>query len=302
LTGDANVIARRAESLPPMMNAFTVDVEDYYQVSGFERAIDRSVWNSFESRVVSNTQRLLELLAHHEVRGTFFVLGWIAERFPNLVRDIVTSGHEVGSHSHWHRLVYEMTPELFRNDVRSSVHAVEDACGRQVIQYRAPSFSITRRSLWALEILAEEGFKIDSSVFPVHHDRYGIPGAKASIHELMTPAGSLVEFPPSIVKYGRWAVPVGGGGYFRLYPYSLSKCLLQRINSVEQRPFMFYCHPWEIDPRQPRLAAGSRLGRFRHYVNLASTASKLDRLLRDFQFGAISDVLAEQPSFFRIAA
>jgi len=285
-----------------MINAFTIDVEDYYQVSGFERAIDRSTWGSFESRVVSNTQRLLELLARHEVRGTFFVLGWIAERFPQLVRDIVTSGHEVGSHSHWHRLVYEMTPRSFRHDLQSSVQAIEDACGQRVVQYRAPSFSITRRSLWALEILAEEGLKIDSSVFPVHHDRYGIPGAKASIHEIATAAGALVEFPPSIIKYGRFAVPVGGGGYFRLYPYSLSKCLIARINAVEKRPFMFYCHPWEVDPQQPRLAAGSRLGRFRHYVNLASTAAKLDRLLSDFRFGAIGDVLVQQPSALQVAA
>src|SRR6267142_411086 len=180
------------------MNAFTVDVEDYYHVSAFEHAISRSSWGSFESRVVANTQRLLALLARHNVLGTFFILGWVAERFPGLVREIVASGHEVGSHSYWHRLIYETTPAEFREDLRRSIGVIENAASVKVTRYRAPSFSITRRSLWALEILAEEGIEVDSSIFPVRHGRYGIPDAEPSVHIRCTPAGPLTEFPPSV--------------------------------------------------------------------------------------------------------
>jgi polysaccharide deacetylase family protein (PEP-CTERM system associated) len=274
------------------LNVFTVDVEDYFQVSAFEHDIARSAWDDLPSRVVPSTHRLLELLGRHQVRGTFFVLGYVARKFPGLVRQIHTAGHEVGSHSYWHRLIYTQTPEQFRADLRQSKAVLEDAIGAPVTAFRAPSFSITRRSLWSLEVLVEEGFRSDSSIFPTHHDRYGIPGAQATIHTLHTPSGPLAEFPPTIARYGRFAVPVGGGGYFRLYPYSLSRMLLARIACREQRPFMFYVHPWEVDPDQPRLRAGSRLSRFRHYVNLASTESKLERLVRDFPFGRMQDVLA----------
>ena len=276
-----------------LQNAFTVDVEDYFQVSAFEGDIARSTWSDLPSRVVENTHRLLELLGRHQVRGTFFVLGFVARKFPGLVRQIHAAGHEVGSHSYWHRLIYTQTPEQFRTDLRQSKAVLEDAIGCPVTAFRAPSFSITRRSLWSLEVLVEEGFQTDSSVFPTHHDRYGIPGAQPTIHTLHTPSGPLVEFPPSIARYGRLALPVGGGGYFRLYPYSLSRMLLARIARREQRPFMFYVHPWEVDPGQPLLRAGSRLSRFRHYVNLASTERKLDRLVRDFKFGRMCDVLAD---------
>jgi polysaccharide deacetylase family protein (PEP-CTERM system associated) len=283
-------------------NAFTVDVEDFFQVSAFERDIARSTWNDLPSRVVQSTHRLLELLGRHQVQGTFFILGFVARRFPGLVRQIQAAGHEIGSHSYWHRLIYSQTAEQFRADLRQSKAVLEDAIGVPVTTFRAPSFSITRRSLWALEVLVEEGFQSDSSVFPTHHDRYGIPGAQPTIHTLHTPSGPLVEFPPSIARYGRLALPVGGGGYFRLYPYSLSRMLLGRIARREQRPFMFYVHPWEIDPDQPRLQAGSRLSRFRHYVNLSSTERKLDRLLRDFPFGRMCDVLANmQPSTTPVA-
>lgn len=273
------------------LNAFTVDVEDYFQVSGFDGPIDRASWDDFPSRVVASTRRMLNLLARHEVRGTFFVLGYVARRFPGLVRDIHAAGHEVGSHSFWHRLIYTQTPAEFRDDLRQSKSVLEDAIGVPVTAFRAPSFSITTRSLWALELLVEEGFTTDSSVFPTRHDRYGIPGAKPTIHTLQTPSGPLIEFPPTIARYGRMHLPVGGGGYFRLYPYSLSRFLLGQVVRHEQRPFMFYVHPWEVDPEQPRLSFGSRLSRFRHYVNLASTEQKLDRLLQDFSFGSMSDVL-----------
>ena len=274
-----------------LLHAFTVDVEDYFQVTAFERDIDRASWDDMPSRVVANTQRLLALLAEENVRGTFFVLGWVASKFPRLVREIHAAGHEVASHGYWHRLIYEQTPAEFRDDIRRSKAVLEDQIQSSVSAYRAPSFSITRRSLWALETLVEEGFTVDSSVFPTRHDRYGIPGAQPQIHRLQTPAGPLTEFPPSVVRLGSLQLPVGGGGYFRLYPYALTHTLLRRIERTEQRPFMFYIHPWEIDPQQPRTKAGSRLSRMRHYVNLATTEHKLKRLVRDFAFGRMCDVL-----------
>jgi len=285
-------------------NAFTVDVEDYYQVSAMERTVGRSSWGSRESRVVANTQRLLNLLAQHDVCGTFFILGWVAERFPGLVREIVAAGHDVGSHSYWHRLVYEMTPAEFREDLRRSIGVIENAAGMKVRYYRAPSFSITQRSLWALDILVEEGIEVDSSVFPIVHDRYGIPGAPSAIHTIKTPSGRLTEFPPTVAHIGPIALPAGGGGYFRLYPYLITHHLLSRINRTEERPFMFYCHPWEIDPGQPRMPGGSPISRFRHYVNLATTEQKLNRFLKDFAFGPIERALshAAAPSAIPIAA
>jgi polysaccharide deacetylase family protein (PEP-CTERM system associated) len=273
------------------LNAFTVDVEDYFHVSAFERHIDRGRWHEYESRVGVNTRRLLDLLDRHGVRGSFFVLGWVAQQDPELVRDIDRAGHEVGSHSFWHRLVYEQTPEEFRHDVRQSRDVLEQIIGRPVTAFRAPSFSITRRSLWALEVLVEEGFQIDSSIFPIYHDRYGIHDAKPHIHEIHTPAGSLWEFPPAVVRLGRLNLPVSGGGSFRLYPGAWMRQCLARLNRAG-RPFMFYVHPWEVDPHQPRLNAGSRLSRFRHYVNLSRTEAKLHQMLRQFRFGGMGDVLA----------
>jgi polysaccharide deacetylase family protein (PEP-CTERM system associated) len=282
-----------------MLTAFTVDVEDYFHVSAFERSIPRSTWGGYESRVVASTQRLLELLARRNVRGTFFMLGWVADRFPSLVREIADAGHELASHSYWHRLVYELTPDEFRADLRRSKQAIEDACGIAITMFRAPSFSITVKSLWALEIMAEEGIHVDSSIFPTRHDRYGIPGAKLGIHVRRTPSGSLVEFPPTVASLGRMRLPVAGGGYFRLYPLPLTRLAMQRVQR-SGRPVMFYVHPWEIDPQQPRLSAGSYLSRLRHYVNLHSTWDKLDRLLGDFAFGTVSQVLAENAKGIRV--
>ena len=273
------------------MHAFSVDVEDYFQVSGFENDIGRDDWDRHESRVVPNTQRVLDLLARHNVRATFFVLGWTAERHPELVRQIHDAGHEIGSHSYWHRLVYDLTPEEFRADLRKSREALEAACGATVTAYRAPSFSITRRSLWALDILAEEGFQIDSSIFAVHHDRYGIPDANPRLHRRTLPAGELWEFPPPVVRLPGVNLPVGGGGYFRLYPFRWTSHCLARIERAGH-PFVVYVHPWELDPEQPRLPAGTRLSRFRHYVNLHRTERKLDALLRRFAFGSVGDAVA----------
>ena len=282
------------------INAFTVDVEDYYQVSGFESEIDRDRWHQFESRVVQNTHRILNLLDMHDVQATFFVLGWVAEKHPELVRLIVQRGHEVGSHSYWHRLIYQQTPQAFREDLRRSRDVLEDITGEAVISYRAPSFSITHDSMWALEILVEEGFQYDSSVFPIHHDRYGMPGAQRGIHKLKTPSGTLIEFPPTVTRMAGVNLPVGGGGYFRLFPVAWTNFWLDRVQQADHIPAMFYIHPWEIDPDQPRLLVGGRMARFRHYVNLSKTEGKLHSLLERFQFGRLSDVLKRfQPNTAR---
>ena len=217
----------------------------------------------------------------------------MAHRYPDLIRDIHRDGHEIGSHSFWHRLVYDQSPEEFRADLRQSLRVLEDIPGRAVTAYRAPGFSITKRSLWALEILVEEGISLDSSVFPVRHDRYGIPDAPACLHRIATPAGSLWEFPPPVVRLARLNLPLGGGGYFRLYPLSWTLRGLAHINRKARQPFLFYVHPWEVDPDQPRLRGVSALSRFRHYVNLAANERKLDGLLRRFRFGPVGDVLEE---------
>jgi polysaccharide deacetylase family protein (PEP-CTERM system associated) len=275
-----------------LINAFTVDVEDYFQVSAFERHIDRKDWDRFESRVVANTHRVLRLLEQEQVHATFFVLGWVAERFPGLVLDIHRAGHEIGSHSYWHRLIYDQTPDEFRADLLRSRRVLEDILGQPVTAFRAPSFSVTHRSLWALDILAAEGFLSDSSIFPIRHDRYGIPGANRFPHQMITAAGPLWEFPATVRRVGSMNFPVSGGGYFRLYPLSWSLRGLTHINERDRQPFVFYIHPWELDPAQPRLRAGSALSRGRHYLNLNSTETKLTRLLRHFRFGRLCDVLA----------
>lgn len=274
-----------------MQNAFTIDVEDYFQVSAFERQIQRETWDNYDSRVVANTARMLALLDRHRVKATFFVLGWIAERFPALVREIDAAGHEIGSHGYWHRLIYDQTPGQFQEDLCRSRDILADRIGRAVRAYRAPSFSIIERSRWALDILAAEGFEIDSSVYPIRHDRYGLPDAPPHLHRLDTASGSLWEFPPTSIRVLGNNVPVGGGGYFRLYPLWLTSRWLDRINRLLRRPFMFYIHPWEIDPEQPHLAAGTAVSRFRHRVNLRTTERKLDQLLARFRFGPVSDVV-----------
>ena len=279
-----------------MLNAFTVDVEDYYQVSAFEKEIDRTKWSSMPQRVECSTRRILDILAENEVQGTFFILGWVADRYPQLVKDIQAAGHEIGSHSYWHRLVYSMSPKEFREDLRRSRLLLEDITGNPVTAFRAPSFSITQKSLWAFDVLGEEGFTVDSSVFPIHHDRYGIPDAEPKIHQRETLNGHIWEFPPSVLKVAGLNVPVSGGGYFRLYPGAFLRQALRSVNRKLNRPFMFYIHPWEVDHEQPRLNVGSRMTRFRHYVNLSKTENKLQRLLRSFKFGRMSDVISQQES------
>jgi polysaccharide deacetylase family protein (PEP-CTERM system associated) len=271
-------------------NALTIDVEDYYHVTGFEHMVDRSRWDEFEPRVLGSTSRLLDILAEAGVRATFFVLGWVAERQPSLLRRIQHAGHEIGCHSYAHRLIYTQTPQEFRDDLRCARAAIEDVTGEGVFAYRAPSFSITAASAWALDVLIEEGFTIDSSIYPTHHDRYGIPGTRLEPHPIRRAVGDIWEFPPPVCRVGSYPLPVGGGGYFRLYPYAVTRHCLRKINA-EGRPFAVYLHPWELDPQQPRMSPGLLRG-FRHYVNLRRTEERLVRLLRDFAFGTLSESLA----------
>jgi polysaccharide deacetylase family protein (PEP-CTERM system associated) len=275
------------------LNAFTIDVEDYFQVSAFEKFVPRQQWSEYESRVVQNTHVLLDLLRGKDVLATFFILGWVAERYPQLVREIHEAGHEIGSHGYWHRLIYEQTPDEFREDLVRSRDVLQEIIGSPVTAFRAPSFSVTRNSLWAFEILIEEGFLCDSSVFPIHHDRYGIPDAAPRVHMVKTPSGQLWEFPPSVVRMGPVNFPVSGGGYFRLYPFAFTARWLSAINRKVNQPFMFYIHPWEVDPDQPRLGLGSRMGRWRHHVNLGRTCAKLERLIQQFSFGRMCDVIRQ---------
>jgi polysaccharide deacetylase family protein (PEP-CTERM system associated) len=278
---------------PTILNSLTVDVEDYYQVTGFENCVYRAEWDRFESRVVANTHRVLEILASAGVSGTFFVLGWVAEHFPELVRAIRAAGHEIGCHSFWHRLVYLQAPEEFRYDLRRARDVLQDIIGEPVTAYRAPSFSITRRSLWALDILIEEGFTCDSSIFPTVHDRYGLTGAPLAPHVIRRAAGEIWEFPLPVYRRLGHPWPIGGGGYLRLYPYVLTRHGLRAINR-EGRPFAVYLHPWELDPEQPHLrAAGlNPAAHFRHYLNLRRTEKRLLKLLGDFHFGTMANVLA----------
>jgi polysaccharide deacetylase family protein (PEP-CTERM system associated) len=282
-----------------VLNAMTIDVEDYFHVSAFEGVIDRSQWDRFESRVCANTERLLEMFDAAGIRSTFFVLGWVAERFPQLVRRLANGGHEIASHGYAHRLIYNQTPDAFREDVRRAKGILESIAGAAVHGYRAPSYSITTRSLWAIDVLIEEGYTYDSSIFPIRHDRYGIPDSPRHPYWLERASGKILEAPATTTTFGPLNVPVAGGGYFRLFPYRLTRWGLARVNRLEQRPAVFYLHPWEIDPAQPRLRA-SMLSGFRHYNNLDKTETRLRRLLQDFRFGTMRQVLDDLSSSHQV--
>jgi polysaccharide deacetylase family protein (PEP-CTERM system associated) len=271
-------------------NAMTIDVEDYFQVSAFEHQVARSTWSGFESRVCRNTDRLLQILADADTRATFFVLGWVAERFPDLVRRIHDAGHELASHGYAHELVYTLSPDAFRSDLKRAQVAIESAAPCRVQGYRAPSFSITEKSLWALDILVDEGYAYDASIYPVRHDRYGIPSWPRHPHVVTRAGGDLWELPGSTMRWGGTNLPMGGGGYFRLLPYGWTRLGIRRLNASERQPAVFYLHPWEIDPDQPRLSAGT-LSRVRHYTNLDKTEKRLQALLREFRFSTVQDML-----------
>ncbi len=328
-----------------MFNFLTIDIEDYFQVHAFSRVIRIEDWENYESRIERNTDRLLEILEESRtdsprkiVRATFFVLGWIAEKYPHLIRAIQERGHEIGCHGYGHQLIYGQSRRAFREDIKKAKAILEDITGDEVIGYRAPSYSITNQSQWAFEVLVEEGFKYDSSIFPIHHDFYGIPDAPRfpfiismngssnfafspldfhlrttrlsktcasycstsalspedsipSPLRSLPPTSSIVEFPVSTAHILGVNVPISGGGYFRLLPYPLIKKGLERINRVEERPFVFYLHPWELDPDQPRLNSISWKARFRHYVNLHKTENRFRKLLRDFHFTSIKEAI-----------
>jgi polysaccharide deacetylase family protein (PEP-CTERM system associated) len=272
----------------PIVNGLTFDVEDYFHVTALASAVDQAQWESMESRVVRNTERLLALLGPRGARATFFVLGWVAERFPALIRTIQQAGHEIACHGLTHQLVYTQTPELFRYETKRAKNVLEDLTGRPIRGYRAATYSITEVSLWALDILEELGFQYDSSIYPTRHDLYGIRDAPRFAHR--PGAGRLLEIPLTTTRVMGCQIPCGGGGYFRILPYSVFRWALRRVNVQDRQPAVFYSHPWEIDPDQPRVVGLSRRSRFRHYVNLSATEGRLERLLGDFRWGRIDEI------------
>jgi polysaccharide deacetylase family protein (PEP-CTERM system associated) len=312
-----------------MHNALTIDVEDYFQVHAFSHIVAPEKWETFESRVECNTRRILDLLAsplnpRTKVTATFFCLGWVAERYPHLIKEIQDQGHEIACHGYAHQLIYRQSKKEFKEDIHKAKSILEDITGHGVIGYRAPSYSITQESKWVFEVLAEEGFKYDSSIFPIQHDFYGMPDAprfpflvslngtgipefksleytqtlefKTLNFEYKTPnpeprtPNFIIEFPLSTIRIGHFNLPLSGGGYFRLLPYFLVKRGLKSINQVEGQPFIFYLHPWEVDPAQPRIKAAGLKSRFRHYLNLNKTEGRLKQLLMDFDFSPLKDL------------
>jgi polysaccharide deacetylase family protein (PEP-CTERM system associated) len=277
--------------MPAVVNAFSIDVEDYFQVAALAPVVPRESWPTWEYRAERNTEVILKLLEERRTRGTFFILGWCAERSPGLVKRIAAAGHEIACHGFSHQLIYSQTEAVFREETQRAKHFLEDTIGTAITGYRAASFSITSQSLWALDVLIDCGFEYDSSVFPIRHDRYGIPGAARDPGVIVAPSGrTIVEFPMSAASFFGLRVPVSGGGYFRLLPYGVTRAGLKQINDGTGQPFTFYLHPWEVDPGQPRLKA-SALSRFRHYNNLHKTEPRLRRLLAEFSFSTMRDVL-----------
>jgi polysaccharide deacetylase family protein (PEP-CTERM system associated) len=262
-----------------VVDAVSVDLEDYFHVEAFASQISRSRWGTLPSRVIRNTKRTLEVLDRGNCRATFFVLGWIAEREPKLIRELARAGHELACHSHLHRPLHTLRPSEFRDDLIRSRSAIEDAAGDRVVGFRAPTFSITEKSLWALEILAEEGFQYDSSIFPIHHDLYGMPDAPRWPHRRRLPAGQTIwEIPPSTVRMGKMNIPFAGGGYLRLLPMLFTRWAIRRTHHRDRQPVVVYFHPWELDPDQPRMT-GSWRSRVRHYTGLGKTADRLEEIL-----------------------
>jgi polysaccharide deacetylase family protein (PEP-CTERM system associated) len=276
-----------------LVNILTIDVEEYFHPTEVQRAVAMEQWSSLPSRVERQTDEVLELLAKNSVQATCFVLGWVAERYPQLVKRIAAAGHEIGCHSYAHQLVYDLTPVQFREDTQRAVDVIAAITGEAPRAYRAPSYSITERSLWALEILIECGFVCDSSIYPISHDRYGIPGSHRKAHTIQTPAGSILEVPIATaqLRYGGIA-PIGGGAYLRLLPYRYTAAGVRRLNTREQMPACVYFHPWEIDPDHPRLAQGMA-SNFRTYAGLRGMRSKLERLIQDFRFSTLTSVYPE---------
>lgn len=288
------------------VNALTIDIEDYFQVSNFSEVITFSNWDKYECRVEMNTERILNILNDFDAKATFFILGWIAERYPGLVKTIQQQGHEIACHGYVHRSIRHQTETEFKEDVKISKKILEDIVGEEIIGYRAPVYSITRNSMWIFKVLIEEGFKYDSSIFPVRRYRYGTPntprfpyvvtldgqpGSTDLTGSTDSTDGFIVEFPITTIRVLGENLPIAGGGYFRLFPYWFTKWSLKRINITEKKPFIFYIHPWELDVDQPRIRSASNLAKLRHYVNLNKTEDKLRRVLTDFDFSSVREVL-----------
>jgi len=282
-----------------LLNVLSVDVEDYFQAEALH--VPYECWGSCGLRVERNVNRILELFAKYEAKGTFFVLGWIAEKLPHLAREISGAGHEIGCHGYAHRRLQTMMPEQFRLDLSRATICLTDQIQKPMQCYRAPSFSVVKDTLWAIDILAEQGYRFDSSVFPVRHDFYGIPGAERFAHWQVTPLGNRIfEFPPSTIRQLHNNLGVGGGGYLRIFPYRMTQWGLRHINHIEREPAMVYFHPWEIDPEQPQIRAGLR-SRLRHYTNLSIMESKIERLLKEFHFTTLSDACTQHHAYLETA-
>ena len=276
-----------------IVNAMTVDVEDYFHVTAFANDIKRDDWSSLEYRAEKNTERVLQIFSDTKIKATFFVLGWIAKKSPNLIKKIYAEGHEVACHGMTHQLVYRQTQAVFLQETRDAKLLLEDLISDVVVGYRAASYSIIQRSIWALDILEELGFKYDSSVFPIRHDIYGMPHSPR--FPFYPTAGQLLEIPLTTVEVLGCRLPCGGGGYFRILPYFLFRAGINRVNQKDKMPGVFYFHPWEIDDIQPRIKTGLR-SRFRHYHNLSYTAERLLKLIKDFSWDRMDEVFLRYPS------
>lgn len=276
-----------------MRNALTVDVEDYFQVSAFEPYVSRQQWDSYECRVERNLGRILDLLGTHGAHATFFTLGWLAERYPILIRRIVEEGHELASHGYAHERASELSERAFGEDVGRARKILEDTTGVQVRGYRAPSFSVGRDNLWAYDVLASTGHTYSSSIFPIRHDHYGMPDAPRFAHQR---SGGMLEIPATTIRVGSVNLPASGGGYFRLLPYGFSRWMIRRVNAVDGQPAIFYFHPWEIDHSQPRIPGIGAQTRFRHYVNLHRVEPRLIRLLTDFCWDRVDRIFLDTPA------
>ena len=280
-----------ASNADATVNALTIDVEDYFQVSAFAPYIARDQWDRIPCRAEANVARILDMLAARDAKATFFTLGWIAERHPAIVRAIVAGGHELASHGYAHRRASEQTPAEFSADIRQAKTLLEQLSGVEVRGYRAPSFSINQNNLWALDHIRDAGYRYSSSIYPVRHDHYGMPEAPRFAYASIP---HLVEVPITTVNLFQRNWPAGGGGYFRLLPYAMSRWLLRRVNRIDGEPCMFYFHPWEIDPAQPRVAGIDAKTRFRHYVNLDRMQSRLEKLLGDFRWDRVDRVFLDR--------
>ncbi|MCU1240397.1 MAG: hypothetical protein JWO71_1123 [Candidatus Acidoferrum typicum] len=280
----------------------SVDVEDYFMVEAFARSVARSSWPQWSSRVVANTQCVLDLLDRYQVKATFFFVGWIADKFPHLVRDVHARGHELACHSYWHRTVYSLTPQEFRSDTRDAVRAIEDAAGVRVRGYRAPSWSITRECMWALDILAEEGFFYDSSIYPIIHDLYGVPGGERFPHDLKCKNGMpLKEYPPATVRLFGQNLPAAGGGYLRVLPLAYTRWVFRKFEKSYRERVVVYFHPWELDPGQPRIREKLK-SRLRHYTALNRTMSKLEYLLSRYRFDTLIGLSHDEQGLVPVTA